>query len=179
LFTQRHCSAYEVDDDIFSLAELEHGIIRSQMSHPANFISRFVIPKSNYRFGIARSDLRLNFALNCGSLSNPTTIPIYSAEKLEEQLDNASRLYLSDVVVKVTKRSEVSISLPRICQWFAEDFGSSQSDLLVKVEPFLKKVERDRLIVYRVPGGERGFDMSCVTVRYKDYNFQCRPLALE
>jgi Protein of unknown function, DUF547 len=169
---------HEVNDDIFSLAELEHGIIRTQMSHPSNFLARFVIPKSNYRFGITRSDLRINFALNCGSLSNPPTIPIYSAERLEEQLNNASRLYLADVVVKVTKRSEVTISLPRVCQWFAEDFGSSQSDLLVKVEPLLKKLERDKLIPFRVPGEQR-YDMNCVTIRYKDYNFQCRPLALE
>jgi Protein of unknown function, DUF547 len=159
------------------MAELEHGIIRSQMSHPANFLSRFVIPKSNYRFGITRSDFRINFALNCGSLSNPPTIPIYSAERLEEQLDDASRLYLEDVVVKVTKRNqttEVSISLPRVCQWFAEDFGSSQSDLLVKIEPFLKKSERDKLIACHVPGEQRRYD-----VRYKEYNFQCRSLALE
>jgi Protein of unknown function, DUF547 len=149
------------------------------MSDPANFISRFVIPKSNYRFGIARSDFRLNFALNCGSLSNPSTIPIYSAERLEEQLDNASRMYLADVAVKATKRGEVSISLPRVCQWFAEDFGSSQSDLLLKVEPFLKNLEREKLASCRVPGEQQRYDMSCITIRYKDYNFQCRPLALE
>jgi hypothetical protein len=37
--------SYQCSDDIFSLAELEHRIIRAGMSSPSHFMSKFVLPK--------------------------------------------------------------------------------------------------------------------------------------
>lgn len=51
-----------------------------------------------YPFALKNGDFRLNFALNCGSYSNPPSVPIYRAETLSSQLDEASRQYLKDAV---------------------------------------------------------------------------------
>ena len=64
------------------------------------------------------SDPRVNFALNCGSLSNPPSVPIYHVDRLEEQLDLASVYYLQESVSVVTKSKGVQVTLPQNkCVW--------------------------------------------------------------
>lgn len=170
--------AYQIGDDIFSLTELEHCIIRAQMSYPTQFLSRFVIPKkSTYRMELKRADFRINFALNCGSLSNPSKIIIYKADRLQEQLNAASCLYLKLVTYRRHGSGDLELKLPKICQWFADDFGTSREDLLASIEPFLPDDVRRQLTGCKLPR-ERRFDMSSCTIRYHAYNFECRPLSL-
>ena len=173
--------AYQVGDDIFSLTELEHNIIRANMSSPANFFSRFVLPNSKYPVALRKSDFRVNFALNCGSLSNPSVVPIYEVETLEAQLQEASRLYLKSVLV-TRKRSggredTVTIQLPRVCQWYGDDFGSSPENFLQKVYPLLKEEDQAKLTECW-SRGESKFDLNRIQIKYSDYNFQCCPLKL-
>ena len=161
--------AYQVADDVFSLTELEHSIIRARMSYPSQFLSRFVIPKSWYRFALTRADWRLNFALNCSSKSNPESVFIYNHDQLQEQLDAASRLYLSSSasLQKNSSRSGLVVSLPRICQWFRDDFGGSDHGLLQRIEPFLpREVQR------ALRGG--GY-----SIRYLSWQYECQPLRLQ
>ena len=170
--------AYQVSDDIFSLAELEHCIIRARMSYPSQFLSRFVIPKSLYRFALTRADFRFNFALNCGSRSNPESIFIYNKTDLQDQLDSISRLYLlkSSSIVQKSAR-EVIVTLPRICQWFRNDFGESEDAILRGLEAFLPN-KAQRILAACWLSLERRFDMKCVHLRYLPYQFDCRPLKL-
>lgn len=168
--------AYQVGDDIFSLTELEHCIIRGNMAYPTQFVSRFILPKSRFKYALVRSDYRINFALNAGSMSNPQTIFVYKPDTLEEQLDMASCLYLADTTVVKKGVWELAIQLPRVCQWFSEDFGS-HSDLLSKIHMFLKEEEREKLS-RRWSQETRTFDTGGISIKYKNYSFQCRPLKL-
>jgi Protein of unknown function, DUF547 len=164
--------SYQCSDDIFSLAELEHCIIRASMSYPTQFLSRFVLPKSSYSFALTKSDYRINFVLNCGSMCNPKCVPILHLSTLNQQLDDVTRLYLS-AAVKLKKRStrDVDLFLPRICLWFSGDFGSSNTDVLKRVFPFLTQDIQDYL-----KHCESG---KCqVSVKYLNYSFECRKLAL-
>jgi hypothetical protein len=168
--------AYQVDDDIFSLAELEHCIIRAKMSYPSQFLSRFVLPKSRYTMALTRADYRINFALNSGSLSNPPEIIIYRPDKLQEQLDQASRMGLQcATLARRGSTRGANLNLPRICQWFAEDFGGSEM-LLKKIERFLSDQVRTVLRECCWNARKRVFD-SC-HIRYLPYSFECRPLSL-
>ena len=169
--------AYEVSDDIFSLVELEHCILRSKMSHPSQFMSRFVIPRSQYDVALATQDFRINFALNCGSLSNPSTVLVYTADKLEDQLKCASRMYL--VAVPVTRKSgrKIVLELPRICEWYFADFGNSEEELLLRIEPYLAGESRN--LLKSCWSQELGsYDMQLVSIRYQAYSYECRPLQL-
>lgn len=170
--------AYQVGDDIFSLTELEHCIIRAKMSYPTQFFSRFVIPKSTYSMALTSADYRINFALNCGSLSNPSKILLYKPDQLQEQLDEASRMYLKNsVTYRRSGSGDLELKLPKICQWFADDFGSSRENLLNHVERFLPDDVRRQLAGCRLPREGR-FDMSSCTIRYHSFNFECTPLFL-
>jgi hypothetical protein len=82
---------------------------------------------------------RINFALNCGSESLPPFVYIYRAGLIDQQLDAMAAYTLNENVqvrfhsiikpslamllpqVSMEKRS---VTLPRMCQWFANDFTS-------------------------------------------------------
>ena len=166
--------AYEVNDDIFSLSELEHCIIRANMTYPSQFLSRFVIPKSQYHMALRKRDYRVNFALNCGSKSNPPKVILFEVGNLSAQLDMAARLYFENASSVKRGESGVVLFVPRVCQWFSADFGSSHEDLVRKVEPYLKGSDRQILSKYRRSSSHRiSFDMSSISVRYLPYNFEC------
>ncbi|GKY98391.1 hypothetical protein MPSEU_000796600 [Mayamaea pseudoterrestris] len=169
--------AYEVSDDIFSLAELEHCILRSKMSQPSQFISRLVIPRSHYDIALSSADFRINFALNCGSLSNPLYIFVYGLDTLDAQLDAASRLCLASASVTRKSGRKVVVELPRICEWYFADFGQSDDELLGLLESYLSDDCREALRKCRL--SETGsYDMNLISIRYQSYNYECRPLQL-
>lgn len=160
--------SYEVGDDIFSLTELEHNIIRANMSSPSGFLSKFVLPKTVYnKHALKKGDYRINFAINCGSVTNPETVQIFSAEGLDAQLDTATRDYLS-LTAKVSSSGR-NLTLPKICHWYASDFGRGRSvDVVSLVAKYLSEEDQSRLPSF----------LSDVHVRHSGYEFKCRPLRL-
>lgn len=169
--------AYQCSDDIFSLAELEHNIIRAKMSYPSNFLSRFVLPKSQYHFALARPDFRLNFVLNSGSLSMPSSVvPVYRAASLNEQLNSITKDFVGyTVYVRHKGKNDVQVSLPRLCQWFAEDFGpnASASDVIVAVNPYLSNEKREDLsLIWN--SKKKTYDIGIFGVKYLPFNYECR-----
>jgi hypothetical protein len=87
----RNC-CYEAFGEIFSLAELEHNILRAKMNPPGiNILLKSFLPHSKYPFALTHRDYRLLFAINCGSISNLPATPIYNPLTLHEQLENVIR----------------------------------------------------------------------------------------
>lgn len=168
--------AYQCSDDIFSLTELEHNIIRAAMSYPSQFVSRFVLPKSQFTFALTKADYRINFALNCGSLSNPPFVPVYKPDTLDQQLDSTCKDYLKIVEVVPQRRNSLIVSLPRICMWFAEDFGDGSNNAVLKcVERYLETNKRQMLAACWDEKNARYCD---ITLRHLPYSFECRNLVL-
>eukprot|EP00568_Trieres_chinensis_P009467 CAMPEP_0183298092 /NCGR_PEP_ID=MMETSP0160_2-20130417/5213_1 /TAXON_ID=2839 ORGANISM="Odontella Sinensis, Strain Grunow 1884" /NCGR_SAMPLE_ID=MMETSP0160_2 /ASSEMBLY_ACC=CAM_ASM_000250 /LENGTH=255 /DNA_ID=CAMNT_0025460047 /DNA_START=677 /DNA_END=1441 /DNA_ORIENTATION=+ len=179
--------AYQCSDDIFSLAELEHCIIRAQMSSPSQFVAKFALPKSHYRFELARSkrssptelDFRINFALNCGSMTNPRSVPIYKANILSEQLNSSMREYVSKSV-KVTrnpKSGNINVTLPRVCSWYAADFSRGRPmDVFSLVFPYLPEDAKNILSKAQSEGtfSQRG----SLQFSFSSYDYKCRQLVL-
>lgn len=157
--------AYQTSDDIFSLAELEHCIIRPNMTYPSQFFSKFVIPKTKFRWGLATTnDFRINFALNCGSLCIPATILCYETETMEEQLNEAARLYLESSTCRTSGSGTAVLTVPRVLQWYADDFGDDVVSRLNAIRPFLSpKIQAE------VASARRW------EFRYQPFSFECRP----
>ena len=168
--------AYQCSDDIFSLTELEHNIVRASMNYPSQFVSRFVLPKSQFSFALTKADYRINFALNCGSLSSPADVPVYSAATLDQQLDDACRACLKVAEVVAQKRNCLIVTLPRVCAWFAEDFGDGSSNAVLRcVEKFLEKPKREMLSSY---WDEKNARYTELTLKHLPFIFECRNLTL-
>ena len=166
--------SYQCSDEIFSLSELEHNIVRASMNYPSNFVSKFVLPKSQFQFALRQSDYRINFALDCGSVSNPGKVPIYTTEQLDKQLDTACSNYLALFATVTAKRCYTILTLPRICQWFADDFGSN-IQMIQQVQKFLKEAEHKAIQASWSKQEKRFTDL---TIKYLPYSFECRHLTL-
>ena len=172
--------SYQVNDDIFSLTELEHCIIRAGMNFPAQFLSKYVLPTSRYTFAMNISDPRVNFALNCGSMSNPPSVPIYTVERLEEQLNLASIYYLQENVSVVPKSKGVQVTLPHICQWYANDFGRGRPIDVVKYCVGFLTGDKQSLLTLALEGENirNKFGEGGIHVKFQGYDFKCRTLTL-
>lgn len=171
--------SYQVDDDIFSLTELEHCIIRAGMNFPAQFLSKYVLPTSRYSFALSISDPRINFALNCGSLSNPPSVPIYYLDRLDQQLNLSSIYYLQESVTVSPQKKGVVITLPHICMWYANDFNRGRPvDVARYCSSFLTG-EKQKLLVLSLDGaGSKFGESGSVSIRFENYNWTCRTLTL-
>ncbi len=95
----------------------------------------------NYSFSLKSKDIRLIFAINCGSVSLPSKVPIFIGKYLDEQLDITLKTYLETQFVL----SRSTLSFPQVCQWYFADFKPSE-------------IQRDQfMLALRVAGlSERG-----------------------
>lgn len=98
-----------------NLDGIEHGRIRKEFAEP-----------------------RIHFAVNCASIGCPALrAEPFLAESLEEQLEDATRLFLKD---KSRNRFEVESSqllLSGIFNWYGEDFIESKGSVEAFVAPYL------------------------------------------
>ena len=91
-------------DQWYDLDNIEHGIIRKEFNEP-----------------------RIHFALVCAAYSCPKLRnEAYDPERLHEQLDDQTRVFLANRDKNIIKKDELILS--RIFQWYKGDFtGESQS----------------------------------------------------
>lgn len=119
--------AYQIGQHVFTLDDIEHGILRrNQKKHL--FARRFFgsgDPRA--AFIMPYLEPRIHFTLVCASKSCPP-IGVYREQQLEQQLKLAAGNFInSENVVIQPERKQLSIS--KIFQWYGKDFGN-KNDLL-------------------------------------------------
>lgn len=102
-----------------SLDDIEHGILRrSRLKLGLGYVANPLASRYQRRYRVHVVDPRIHFALNCAAASCPP-IAAYRAADIDEQLDLATRSYLTGSVT-----DEVTgITVPSVCLWFIGDFG--------------------------------------------------------
>lgn len=99
-----------------TLNEIEHEVIRKRFAEP-----------------------RIHFAIVCAAVScPPLRSEAYFADRLDEQLDEQTRLFLNDVRSNRYDLKRGLATLSPIFSWFSEDFGSDDSAVMAFVAPYLK-----------------------------------------
>lgn len=94
---------FQIGGEDFSLDRIEHKILRKDFEEP-----------------------RIHFAVNCASISCPVLRnEAYTAEKLDNQLDEQTRLFLNDASRNKITPQRVEVS--KIFSWFGGDFKEGQS----------------------------------------------------
>ena len=89
-------------------------------------------------------DPRIHYAVNCASIGCPNlAASAYRPERLEEQLNAAARSYVNSNRGVNFIGDDLIVS--RIYDWFAGDFGDSESDILDHIRLFASPALRDRL----------------------------------
>uniref|UniRef100_K3WT78 Uncharacterized protein n=1 Tax=Globisporangium ultimum (strain ATCC 200006 / CBS 805.95 / DAOM BR144) TaxID=431595 RepID=K3WT78_GLOUD len=125
-------ASYNVGGMYFSLAEIEHCVIRASMSTLRLPIAFLVIPRlhepdERIAFQLTTKDFRLNFALNCMTKSCWSAVIVYDTTNLDAQLDHITRKTV-DMLLTYDRESRV-VYLPKICDWYRSDFIDSSSNM--------------------------------------------------
>lgn len=178
--------AYQINDDILSLAELEHNVIRAKMAHPSPLLSKWIIPRNKStlypEMELSKSDYRFNFAMNCGSVSiHHIGIQIYTPDTLEEQLDYAVKLYFGKTVKSKFNplTNSLMLELPKVCQWYGYDFrvvtginnnSKSWDSVVHALKQYFPEQVREVL--------EKNKGVSCHT-KFASFEYTCQPLTLD
>ena len=75
------------------------------------------------------NDYRIHFAVNCASIGCPNLHPqAFTAEQLNEQLDAAASDYLNHP--RGIRFDGETLQLSTLFEWYASDFGESQTEVL-------------------------------------------------
>ncbi|XP_077979261.1 uncharacterized protein LOC144434637 [Glandiceps talaboti] len=160
-----HTTAYNIGGHVFSLDDIEHGILRGNRPHPAANDPHFPSKDARLKYVITDVDPRIHFALVCGAKSCPP-INVYTEKNLDQALNLATTNFVEQETLVNMKFKEIELS--RLFQWYRTDFGV---DELEAVRWTLKYLCEDKvygievlLDVLQYEGGVR--------ITYRDYNWQ-------
>lgn len=137
-------SCLKIGEYVFSLDDIEHGVLRKNGQRRNNKPSQFLDGDHRQRFMIETMDYRVHFALNCGSLSCPP-VAFYSEDKIEEQLGLAEESFSSQEFIVL--KEEKTIECSSIFVWYRMDFGnhylndSVLSQYTVTERPYVWKIQ--------------------------------------
>lgn len=113
-----HAGIITVAGTRLSLGEIEFGILRrSQWRFGLGYVRSRRVTPFEARHRVERLDPRVHFALNCAAASCPP-IAAYTSDRIDEQLDLATRSYLAGSV----ELTEAVARVPQIFLWFRGDF---------------------------------------------------------
>lgn len=127
----------------FSLDDIEHGILRKyRWKYSLGYLENIFTSSFIKGLAVDTIDYRIHFALNCGAKSCPP-IAFYQYEKIDEQLDKASRSFLlSETEIDDTNKT---LTTSMILSWFRGDFGGKKG-----IKTILGKLFNKNLADYSV-----------------------------
>lgn len=177
--------SYEAFGDVFSLSELEHSVIKGGFS-TNGLIPQIMIRQSEYEFKLTMKDFRLLFALNCGSLTMPHSVPVFNPNSLHIQLDNCtSNCIQKQLSISRGMGKMFIIRLPLLCQWYENDIMQLSNDIEFSSE--FKKSSRILRLLFNFCSKEQKDLMlelitnskSSYSFKYSKFDFRCRILRVE
>lgn len=133
--------------EFISFAKIEHGIIRkSQWPLGLGKIRKWFPNKFERKLRVDKRDYRVHFALNCGAKDCPS-VAVYYAERVEEQFDKSTQMYLKKTTIYDAAKKEVAIT--SLFSWFRGDFGSKSEIKKILKDQGLIPQTKDIDIVYK------------------------------
>ena len=122
--------AYNIGGLIYNLDEIEHGVLRRNKGHPNAGKQEFSDDDPRAKVSLTSLDPRIHFALNCGARSCPP-IRVYTEDKIEAQLDTASRSFLDQEVrvIKDPATGNWTLELSKLFLWYGADFGNDYCEV--------------------------------------------------
>ncbi|XP_005105701.1 uncharacterized protein LOC101862525 [Aplysia californica] len=157
-------TAYMIGGQVYTLEDIEHGILRGNRSPPASIKPQLPPGDPRLPFVCQKLDPRIHFALVCGAKSCPA-ISVYTVENVDSALDAATRSFCSQEVEMRNETNEVHLS--KLFQWYRADFGETEVDVLKWMMPYLSQSEHDRcsILILKLE------KMGPVALQYKKYDW--------
>ena len=163
----RHCFydnvSVNVGGNIFSLNDLEHGVLRANSRAPYRVAKQFsLIDTTMRKLSLDKVDPRIHFALNCGAKGCPA-VKRYTLEALDEELRLAALAFCEqESSVSIDETNKI-LGLSRIFYWYMGDFASSKEELPSKVVKYLRGDKRTKLEAL-IKNGK-------VSIKFLDYDW--------
>ncbi len=89
-------------------------------------------------------DHRIHFAVNCASIGCPNLgSVVYTADNLEQLLSQSAKKFLSHPRGLIWRQDKLLLS--QIFEWFQEDFGSSEKQMLITISQYAGAEDAARL----------------------------------
>lgn len=133
--------------EFISFAKIEHGIIRkSQWPLGLGKVRKWFPNKFERKLRVDKRDYRVHFALNCGAKDCPP-VAVYYPDRLEEQFEKSTQMYLKKTTVYDAAKKEVAIT--SLFSWFRGDFGSKSEIKKILKDQGLIPQTKDIDIVYK------------------------------
>jgi hypothetical protein len=128
-----------------SLDEIEHELLRGAQDY---------------------DDPRIHFAVNCASIGCPALRPeAYVAKRLEQQLDDQTRRFLSDADRNYFDPSTQTFYLSKIFDWYTEDFERGllgSESVLTFLQTYAKELGAERAVL----------DAKQISIEYTEYDWK-------
>ena len=125
-------TAYRVGEEVFSLDQIENGVLRRNRGHPASGRAPFAAEDPRLAWAPSFLEPRIHMALVCASASCPP-VAFFSPEGLEEELARATAGFLA-AEVRVTP---TEVELPLVFRYYPGDFGDLRAFLVAHGSPAL------------------------------------------
>ena len=151
---------YDIGGHLFSLSDIEHGILRGNSRPPYGLFKPFGHDDPRLTFGVTSLDPRIHFTLVCGSRSCPP-IGFYTSERIEEQLELATASFINSPEVEIIP-SENLLRISQIFRWYRRDFGGSDTSIIQFLLQYLDAGEKRDFL---------GAHQEAVRIRYRDYDW--------
>jgi len=151
---------YEIGGYLFSLNDIEHGILRGNRRHPYRLFKPFKKKDPRLGFAVVPMDPRIHFALVCGARSCPP-IGFYESKQIDFQLGLAAISFINSPQVVILPHENM-VFLSKIFKWYKRDFGGSDLALF------------DILLTYLDEGEKKNFlkeHRNRVRIKYQPYNW--------
>ena len=111
-----------VGGHVFSLDDLEHGILRSNARPPYRPSRPFGVADPRRPLASDGFDPRIHFALNCGAKGCPP-VKWFTSEALEEELRSAAMAFCEEEGNVAVDASKGEVRLSKLFYWYMYDFG--------------------------------------------------------
>lgn len=112
-----HHEFIEINNEVYSLNNIEHDIIREEFNEP-----------------------RIHFALVCAAMScPPLRFEAYEGYKLDKQLEDQSITFLRNESKNKFDVDSKTAYLSKIIDWYDDDFGADDEAVLKYLASFLEK----------------------------------------
>jgi len=157
---ERGICSYQIGQNVFSLNEIEHGILRGNKKPPYGFSPFFTKNDDRLQYTLPL-DPRIHFAISCGAKSCPP-IRFYNSGNLNKALDLATQVFIRENVdINIDKKQ---IKLSKLFSWYHSDFGQDTAAVINWLIPYASD---EQVIFLRKLLQDDNF-----TVSYSKYNWE-------
>ena len=154
-------ASYRLGEFVFSLDDIEHGILRNNQHKPYSLFRQFSSTDPRNKFCLTPLDPRVHCCFACATKSSPP-LAVYMPENLDQQLDHAVARYVLDGGMRFD-RTRQELWLSRTFYWYRKDFENNGKTLLDVV---LQALQGHAI------GQELGQIQSKLTIRFFEYDWK-------